>query len=104
MNCKQDQLAWINVPAWYNGSGIDEMQGHVVKAVRLLPFGGEATWVVSPAQSIRFRMAGTDRFGKRTVPGDVLLADGIPDAWLRPFDPKAEPADEGEPAVLELAA
>lgn len=102
MNCQPQQLAWINVPAWYAGSGIEALQGHVVKTDRLLPYSGEPTWTVSPPQSIRFRMAGTDRFGKRTLPGDVLVADGIPDAWLRPFDPKAAPVDEAAPAELEL--
>lgn len=101
MNCNPDQLAWINVPAWYNGSGIDQMQGHVVKTVRLLPVGGEPTWVVNPPQSIRFRMAGTDRFGKQTKPGDVLLADGIPDAWLRPFDPRSAPTADTAERELE---
>lgn len=104
MNCKPHQLAWIRVPAFYNGTGIDALHNHVVQTKDLLPGYSEPTWVVSPPQSVVFSIKAIDGHGRPVHKGDRAVADGIPDAWLQPFDPKAAPEDETTVRELELTS
>jgi hypothetical protein len=91
MNCKSDQMAWIVVPRSMRGSGLEQLDGHMVRTVALLPGYGEPIWAVTPRQTVIFKLPSIDRSGRHINPGDKLTADGIPDAYLRPFDPRGAP-------------
>jgi len=102
MNCKPHQLAWIVVPRHHHGSGIEQIDGHVVKTLLLLQGHSQPVWAVTPAQVVTFCRREVDDRGRALHPGETCTADGIPDAWLRPFDPRSAP----QPSIehLELAA
>jgi hypothetical protein len=100
MNCKPDQMAWIKVPPHQNLRGIEQLNGRIVRTVRLLECAAFPTWVVSPEQSVTITTPCRDPHGEVLLPGDRCVADGIPDHYLRPFDPDSEPLNE--PASREL--
>lgn len=102
MNCKPDQLAWIVVPRAYLGTGLEQIDGHVVKTVRMLNSLSVPVWVVTPTQTVTFRRFSIDDKGNTLLPGETGRAEGIPDSWLRPFDPEAAPRESIR--VLELLA
>ncbi len=101
MNCKPQQLAWISVLRCYYGSGLEQLNGQVVKTVSLARLLPEPTWLVTPRQSVTFTMHTVDRSGQRIAPGSTMWTDEIPDSFLRPFDPKSEL--KGELELRELA-
>lgn len=100
MNCKPNQMAWIIVPKEQNMRGIEQLNGRVVRTIRLLPGMPYATWEVTPTQRITISQGFVDPHGVVLAPGDTGVCDGIPDHYLRPFDPDSEP----EAAVRELEA
>ncbi len=100
MKCKPNQMAWISVPTQFHGTGMEQIHGHVVRTVRLQSNMVELCWVVTPPQRVVITRYAFDAKGCRLEPGERLEADGIPDAWLRPFDPDSLPADE--PVTQEL--
>lgn len=102
MNCKPRQLAWIVVPPQHHGSGMEQIDGHVVQTLRLLQGHSQPVWEVTPTQVVTFRRRETDDRGQVLRPGETCTADGIPDAWLRPFDPLSAPRESIK--VLELLA
>lgn len=104
MNCKPAQLAWIVVPRHYCSSGLEQLNNHVVKTLRLVPGFPEPTWQIKPRQIVRFAIFSVDQSGKRIHPGEVLWTDTLPDSFLRPFDPNSEPLNESAPRQLEHAA
>lgn len=91
MKCKPNQLAFIKVPAYYSRFGLQCLNNHVVKTVRLLGGYSEPMWEVTPTQTVVFTGRACDRFGQKLDPGDKAKAAGIPDSWLQPFDPDSEP-------------
>jgi hypothetical protein len=91
MNCKSDQMAWIVVPREYQGTGVEVLDRRVVKTVVLVPGLGEPIWAVTPQQTVVLRIDGTDMRHRPVRRGETLTAEGIPDAWLRPFDPSSAP-------------
>ncbi|MCA0213108.1 MAG: hypothetical protein LCH79_08030 [Proteobacteria bacterium] len=100
MNCKPDQMAWIVVPKDQCRRGVEQLNGRIVRTIRLLPGAPVATWEVTPEQQVHFTARGVDPFGRVLEPGDIGVCEGIPDHYLRPFDPDSEP----EPVVRELEA
>jgi hypothetical protein len=104
LNCKPGQMAWIDMPRTRQNEvlGLTQLHGHVVKAVRLLAPGPRfpnPTWEVEPPQAVR--VAGPVPACFKLQPGDSLVAEGIPDSWLRPFEDL--PAEDIERLVRELA-
>lgn len=91
MNCKRDQLAWIVVPKGQNLRGIEQLNGRVVRTVTLLSGFPEPVWAVTPPQAVTITQDCKDPHGQVLHPGDTAVADGIPDSYLRPFDPNSEP-------------
>lgn len=102
MNCKPEQMAWISVPAKFTGTGMEQIHGHIVRTVRLQPNMCEVCWVVTPPQRVVITRYALDAEGRRLAPGEKLEADGIPDAWLRPFDPQSEPQPDAVTVCREL--
>jgi hypothetical protein len=100
MNCKPDQLAWIKVPKQFNSRGLEQLNGRIVRTVRLLAGQREPIWMVTPDQVITITAFCTDTNGTVFQPGERSTAEGIPDAFLRPFDPNSEPLNN--PAAREL--
>jgi hypothetical protein len=100
MNCKPNQLAWVKVPRQFHGSGLEQLNNHVVKTVCLVPGYPEPTWQISPPQTVKFTSFSIDHSGRRILPGEVMWTDTLPDSMLRPFDPDSEPLNE--PASREL--
>ena len=100
MNCKPDQMAWIVVPTNQNMRGIEQLNGRIVRTVRLLPDLPSATWEVTPTQRVTITRRSVDPRGVVLEAGDTCICDGIPDHYLRPFDPDSEP----EAIVRELEA
>lgn len=101
MNCKQGQLAWIVVPKGQAQRGIEQLNRRVVRTVELLPGFGVPVWEVTPKQVVTITQDCVDPNGQVLRAGDTAVADGIPDAYLRPFDPNSEP--EAAPRVHALA-
>ncbi len=100
MNCARGQWAWIDVPrdAGNKLLGLTQLQGHVVRTVRLLTGVGitSSTWKVDPPQRCRVNgLVGPLK------PGDVMNLLGIPDAYLRPFPDL--PPEELEQLVKEVS-
>lgn len=104
MNCKPDQMAWITVPKHFAGSGLEQLNGHVVKTLRLDPTDAVPTWFVTPAQIVRFQTRVVDSIGRVIDAGDIGETDRIPDSFLRPFDPNSEPRNEPASRELEQTA
>jgi hypothetical protein len=104
MNCKPGQLAWIVVPKEQNLRGIEQLNGRVVRTVALLPCVGEPVWEVTPRQSVKMTQDSLDARGQVLRAGDTLVADGIPDSYLRPFDPNSEPEQISEQRELVTVA
>lgn len=104
MNCKSQQLAWIKVPASYNNSGLQVLTNRVVRTQVLLPGFSEPIWDVDPPQTVTFTVNAVDECGQNIKAGDCLEAAGIPDAWLRPFDPDSAPEDVTQTDELEQPA
>lgn len=91
MNCKPGQMAWIVVPREYHGTGMEALDGHMVKTLTLLPGYSVPVWDVTPPQRVVCKVHGRDYRGQRLAPGELLQAHGVPDAFLRPFDPRSAP-------------
>ena len=104
MNCKPQQLAFIRVPASYNHTGLQVWHNRVVRTQLLLPGHNEPIWAVEPKQRVSLAIAGVDAQGRTVLPGELMEADGIPDAWLRPFDPDSAPEDITQDEALEQPA
>jgi len=102
MNCKPSQMAWIVVPAGYAGTGIEKVNGNIVRTVALLPDYTDPTWSVTPEPLVTIRVNAIDFKGYKLKAGEFLRAHAIPDAWLRPFDPASEPGAETTERELEL--
>jgi hypothetical protein len=100
MNCKPDQMAWIVVPREYRGTGVDKLDRSIVKTLVLLPGLREPVWAVTPQQTVLLAIDGLDCRNRPVRRGETLAAEGIPDAWLRPFDPRSAP--ESLPALRDL--
>jgi hypothetical protein len=103
MNCKKDQIAWIVVPRHYYGSGLEQLNNHVVKTLELIPGFPEPTWRVTPRQVVTFTAHTVDHSGKRIAAGETMWTDQIPDSFLRPFDPKSQPEPDVVTRELEHA-
>lgn len=103
MNCKPNQLAWIKVPANMNGSGMEALHNHVVRTVTLVAMR-PALWQVDPPQLMQLRAVGIDITGRVYRSGQRLIVEGIPDAWLQPFDPESDPSHEAHHDELEVPA
>ena len=101
MNCKKDQMAWIKVPRQFQGSGLEQLNGHVVKTVAVAPGHSVPTWEVTPPQRVHFKTHCVDASGRLIKAGEVAETALIPDSFLRPFDPNSEPSDELESRELE---
>jgi hypothetical protein len=88
LNCKPEQPAWICVPRTpqTEALGMVQLHGHVVVTKGLDPRVNPAAWVVEPQQSHRVVGPIPPRLVGRVKEGDKLIADCIPDAWLRPFN------------------
>ncbi|MBX3588820.1 MAG: hypothetical protein KF796_19485 [Ramlibacter sp.] len=93
-------MAWIVVPKHQNLRGIEQLNGRIVRTIRLLPGMAMPTWEVTPGQRVQITQRSRDPHGVLLQPGDWAICDGIPDHYLRPFDPKSEP----EVIVRELEA
>ena len=104
MNCKPKQLAWISVPRAYVGSGLEQLNNHVVKTIELTCHLPEPTWRVTPRQVVTFATPSVDRTGQRIAAGETMWTEEIPDSFLRPFDPKSEPAPDVAMRELEHTA
>ncbi len=104
MNCKRDQLAWVVVPRQYRGTGLEQLNNHVVKTIQLAPGFPEPTWQVTPRQTVKFARDAVDQEGRLIRPGEERWTDTLPDSFLRPFDPDSTPKDELESRELENAA
>lgn len=104
MNCKPGQMAWIVVPKAQNLRGIEQLNGRVVRTVTLLPGFREPVWAVTPAQAVTITQPCVDPNGAVLHAGDTAVADGIPDSYLRPFDPNSEPKGELKARELEQTA
>jgi hypothetical protein len=104
MNCKPDQMAWIVVPPNQNLYGIEQLNGRIVRTVRLVDGYGLPAWEVTPKQWVTITKHSRDPSGQVLNPGDRAFCDAIPDHYLRPFDPKSEAEDRAEatPEVLRL--
>lgn len=100
MNCKPNQLAWIKVPREYHGSGLEQLNNHVVQALHLEPGYPEPTWRITPVQEVKFASFSVDHSGSAIMPGEVRWTNTLPDSFLRPFDPDSTPLNE--PAVRAL--
>jgi hypothetical protein len=100
MNCKRNQLAWIVVPPEQARGGIEQLNRRVVRTVELLPGFREPVWAVTPRQVVTITQDCRDPNGQVLHEGDTAVADGIPDAYLRPFDPNSAP--EADQLVREL--
>lgn len=100
MNCKPGQLAWIVVPRQQAQRGVEQLNRRVVRTVELLPGFGVPVWEVTPRQVVTITQDCVDPKGQVLRAGDTAVADGIPDAYLRPFDPSSEL--EGAPRVRAL--
>jgi hypothetical protein len=99
MNCKPNQLAWIVVPPHQARNGLEVLNRQVVCTKRLLPINDMPVWEVEPHLTVTWTRPGRDLTGRLVEPGDVLHVDGVPDYWLRPFDPDSAPKHELELAV-----
>jgi hypothetical protein len=104
MNCKPDQLAWIVVPREYYGTGMEQLNNRVVRTVRLLSGYPGPTWEVTPHQYVTFSRPVTDHNGSNIEVGERRWSDGLPDRFLRPFDPNSEPLNEPASRELERTA
>lgn len=87
MNCKPDQLAWIVVPKRLAHHGVEQLNGRVVRTVRLLSRQHRPVWEVDPQQYVTITRPGVNERGEFYSPGERVEAEGIPDELLRPFDP-----------------
>ena len=105
LNCKPGQRAWICVPNTEQARkvGLDQVHGHVVQTVKLHPGApaSESTWIVDPPQSCKVPGFIRSQIGV-VVPGTVLRFEGVPDAYLRPFDDF--PPEELEQLQRELVS
>lgn len=101
LNCRAGQLAWIDVPRdrAAEALGSTQLQGRVVRTVRLkaCPPFPEPAWQVEPPQAVRVVGPVPPSLGVK--PGDVLAAEAIPDAWLRPFE-DLPPQEVEQPGLL----
>ena len=102
MNCKPNQLAFVRVPAHYIGSGIEVLNNRVVRTVAMHSGSPADVWQVTPPQSVVIKIPAVDGKGMRLSPGEKLVVDGIPDAWLRPFDPASEPEADIHASEIEV--
>lgn len=94
MNCKPSQVALIVVPKRLRRNGLEQLEGRVVSTVRLLTGQTEPVWVVTPEQWVTITQPCHDAHGVKYAPGERVVAEGIPDAMLRPFDPESAPTEE----------
>lgn len=96
MNCRPNQLAWIVVPRGFcGGSGIEAINGQVVRTLAVVPGYEPLSWWIAPAPSFTL-MARMTWLSKLLNPGDQFTCVTLPDAWLRPFDPRSTPQGEHE--------
>jgi hypothetical protein len=104
MNCKPNQLAWIVVPKEQAQRGIEQLNRRVVRTIALQPGFREPVWEVMPRMAVTITQDCVDPNGEVLRAGDTAVADGIPDAYLRPFDPNSEPEQAPEQRELVTLA
>jgi hypothetical protein len=104
VNCKQDQLAWIKVPAEFECSGLGQLNNRIVKTVALDRQQAIPTWLITPPQQVCFALDVVDASGVTHRAGSVRETSFIPDAFLRPFDPNSAPETDDEVRELERTA
>lgn len=107
MNCRPNQLAWIDVPRTPQNIalGIDQLQGHVVMTKSLHPDSpaSDPQWVVEPPQSCKVPRDVHAR-NASVAAGTIVHLRGVPDSFLRPFeDLPPEVFDEQMRVLQELA-
>lgn len=102
MNCRPDQLAWIVVPREFQGSGVESLDGHVVRTLHLVAACEPPTWHVSPTLPVTIKNPSRAPSGELFMPGDRCICDALPDAWLRPFNPQSAPCLLPARAMLKL--
>jgi hypothetical protein len=107
MNCRREQLAWIDVPRTRQNValGMDQIHGHVVRTKAIHPRSPAADpqWIVEPPQRCTVPR---DVHGRNMsiAAGTVMNFQGIPDSFLRPFDDLLPDLVDGEQrAQQELA-
>jgi hypothetical protein len=107
MNCRSEQLAWIDVPRTRQNValGVDQIHGHVVctKAIHPRSPTEDPQWIVEPPQRCVVPRAVHGR-NMSIEAGTVMNFQGIPDSYLRPFeDLPPELFDEQQRVLQELA-
>jgi hypothetical protein len=108
MNCRPNQLAWIDVPrtARYVALGVVQLQGHVVMTKRVHNGSppNDPQWVVEPVQRcvVPRDVRGTNG---SVAAGTVMTLAGVPDSFLRPFkDLPPELFEEQQRVLQELGS
>lgn len=87
-------LAWIQIPAKYNGTGVEVLHGRHVTTVGLNSHG---RWLIEPAQSFTAGPRGFSRSGRTFNEGERATVIAITDEQLIPvpdFDFRQEEGAE----------
>lgn len=84
------------------GTDLEQLLGRIVKTVAVAgesPFG--AMWLIEKAEPVNITRISVAP-GCLLFPGDTGMLEEIPDAWLTPFQPLAEPDAALEDSELDV--